>query len=222
MERTLEIILLASFAMFLFITNAKLFYTIDPDKIPDKSEFTIDQQTGQPVYGKDTFSFKNIRNESVLTAIIKSITFSLMTVAIIGLFGMRIRNVLTYFIIIVSFAVSDGFLSFIYHNTQITVEMHTWFSSFFYGIYTAMIVVSFGVFKWMERNGNEPKKRNVPATNGKRNDETNETNDEIERNIMNWYGAYKDKQMSLQQVADLVQGANKGKVHRTFKKYGDE
>ena len=114
----------------LFITHARLIFSITPEK-------------------KDIpFSFTSISDESVLISVLASIAYSIITVLILTLYSpkenkYRIPAVLT-------FGILDAIVVMIYYNTGIE-RLFIMFSSTYYSVYTFCIIIFLGLHKFSSK-----------------------------------------------------------------------
>jgi len=201
-------IIILGLAIHLFTVHSKLLYHLNPDKIIELLEYKLTL---------DLFSVK------YRVSTISAITYSLITAFILWKFAKYFK---LFIIVTVSFAILDGLGVFVYYNINIEKELFILSGSVYYALYTALIIVSIGLYRMYNTKNNKENERINDAIqeidvmqlreslNKTLNKPDRSINDEI---IMNYY----DDGYSQQKIADIHK-ISQAKVSRIIKKHNEQ
>ena len=130
-ENILITIIILFLSVHLFTVHSKLLFHINPDKLILELTYKFD---------------KSLFGQELIVSTIGAVAYSLITALILTIF-VKYRSV--FIITIASFALLDGLGVFVYYNITIGEKLFVIFGSVYYAIYTASIIVSLSLFRYL-------------------------------------------------------------------------
>jgi hypothetical protein len=130
-ENILVSIIILFLSVHLFTVHSKLLFHINPDKLVQELTY---------IFNKTLF------NQDLIVSTIGAIAYSLITALILTIF---VRYRVVFIITIASFALLDGLGVFVYYNVTIGEKLFVIFGAIYYAIYTASIIVSLSLFRYL-------------------------------------------------------------------------
>ena len=141
-ENILVGIIIIFLSLHLFTVHSKLLFHINPDNLVQELIY---------IFNKSLFS------QELIVSTIGAVAYSLITALILTIF-VRYKSV--FIIAVASFALLDGIGVFVYYNVTIGEKLFLILGSLYYAIYTASIIISLGLFRYLGYQ-NETGKDNI-------------------------------------------------------------
>lgn len=132
-DKFLDSVIIFFLSIHLFMTHSRLLYILSPDKVEGFTEYRL---------------FTNLFSVEMASSTMSAIIFSVITAVILG---RSVKYKLIFLISFISFALLDGIGVYIYYNPILFIEeLAITTGSLYYSVYTACIIISYGLKKYLE------------------------------------------------------------------------
>lgn len=203
---TLSVIIIG-LSIHLFVIHSKLLLHLNPDRILELIQYKLNFDLFTIGYRVSTVS---------------AIIFSIMTAYVLTKF---VKYYKLFIIVTISFALLDGIGTTIYYNVNIVKGLFITLGSIYYGLYTALLIVAIGMYRYLNYNdenlnNNIDKaigENDVIQLRGKLNNIMN--NDHINDALI--YSMYNTENLSQQKIAKKLD-ISQAKVSRILSKLKEE